>query len=268
MPASSSPSPSYSSRLGLPLQSFFSQAALVLNPSPRMMGMNIRMTACEATLESLLQLSLQLYIIFLRSDTMPSLLQVSGLIGTFKCPLWGSRPLPKSHKAMDIFCRLSPSSPLCSWCPLVRLKILSSPRQTRKRRKTFLPSSTLNSAFKKKAAKSVRDLLFPEIMFPFSARCLPFYFFLTIFRVMSFSLVLVVLRVYSIILYVVLLSILLLGVLISALRNKDPTSRAIRFLKTTRREQGLVYFLVVPFRTIFSTGLPPLKIESMLISTE
>ena len=69
------------------LQSFFSQAALVLNPSPRMMGMNIRMTACEATLESLLQLSLQLYIIFLRSDTMPSLLQVSGLIGTFKCPL-------------------------------------------------------------------------------------------------------------------------------------------------------------------------------------
>ena len=66
---------------------FFSQAALVLNPSPRMMGMNIRMTACEATLESLLQLSLQLYIIFLRSDTMPSLLQVSRLIGTFKCPL-------------------------------------------------------------------------------------------------------------------------------------------------------------------------------------
>ena len=69
------------------LQSFFSQAALVLNPSPRMMGMNIRMTACEATLESLLQLSLQLYIIFLRSDTMPSLLQVSGSIGTFRCPL-------------------------------------------------------------------------------------------------------------------------------------------------------------------------------------
>ena len=58
------------------LQSFFSQAALVLNPSPRMMGMNIRMTACEATLESLLQLSLQLFIIFLRSHTIPSLLQV------------------------------------------------------------------------------------------------------------------------------------------------------------------------------------------------
>ena len=156
---------------------------------------------------------------------------------------------------MDIFCRLSPSSPLCSWCPLVRLKILSSPRQTMKRRKTFLPSSTLNSAFKKKAAKSVRDFLFPEIMFPFSARCLPFYFFLTIFRVMSFSLVLVVLRVYSIILYVVLLSILLLGVLMSALRNKK-NPRAIRFLKTTRREQGLVYFFVLPFRTIFSTGWP------------
>ena len=125
------------------------------------------------------------------------------------------------------------------------------------KKETFLPSSTLNSAFKKKAAKSVRDFLFPEIMFPFSARCLPFYFFLTIFRVMSFSLVLVVLRVYSIILYVVLLSILLLGVLISALRNKkNPTSRAITFLKTTRREQGLVYLLVLPFRTIFSTGFP------------
>ena len=29
------------------LQSFFSQAALVLNPSPRMVGMNIRMAACD-----------------------------------------------------------------------------------------------------------------------------------------------------------------------------------------------------------------------------
>ena len=29
------------------LQSFFSQAALVLNPSPRMMGMTIRMAACD-----------------------------------------------------------------------------------------------------------------------------------------------------------------------------------------------------------------------------
>ena len=55
---------------------FIFQAALFLNPSSMMMGVNIRMTACEATLESLLQLSLQLFIIFLRSNTMPSLLQV------------------------------------------------------------------------------------------------------------------------------------------------------------------------------------------------
>ena len=41
-----------------------------------MIGMNIRITACEATFESLLQLSLQLFIIFLRSDTLPSALQV------------------------------------------------------------------------------------------------------------------------------------------------------------------------------------------------
>ena len=73
-------------KVGLPLENnslslfnlhpFIFQAALFLNPSSMMMGVNIRMTACEATLESLLQLSLQLFIIFLRSDTMPSLLQV------------------------------------------------------------------------------------------------------------------------------------------------------------------------------------------------
>merc|ERR550532_1936356 len=73
--------------LVFPLTLVFFKAALVLNPSPRMMGMNIRMTACEATLESLLQLSLQLYIIFLRSDTMPSLLQVGGL--NFQMPSLG-----------------------------------------------------------------------------------------------------------------------------------------------------------------------------------
>ena len=42
-----------------------------------MVGMNIRMTACEATFESLLQLSLQFFIIFLKSDGLPSTLQVN-----------------------------------------------------------------------------------------------------------------------------------------------------------------------------------------------
>ena len=37
--------------------------------------MNIRMTACEATFESLLQLSLQFFIIFLKSDGLPSTFQ-------------------------------------------------------------------------------------------------------------------------------------------------------------------------------------------------
>ena len=56
--------------------SFLKQATLLLSQSQRMVGMNIRITACEAAFESLLQLSLQLYIIFLRSDTLPSALQV------------------------------------------------------------------------------------------------------------------------------------------------------------------------------------------------
>jgi len=118
----------------------------------------------------------------------------------------------------------------------------------------FIQSMTNQEMKKNACAKFYTQLSFQERGSKL-ARCLPFYFFLTIFRVMSFSLVLVVLRVYSFILYFGLLSILLLGVLISALRNKkDATSRALRYLRTTRREQGLVYFLVLPFRTIFSTG--------------
>ena len=94
------------------------------------------------------------------------------------------------------------------------------------------------------------------IILEIPARCLPFFFFLTIFRVMSFSLVLVVLRLYSIVLYAVLLSILLLGFIISTSRNReDPRSSAMKYLKATTKEQGLIYFLVLPFRTIFSTGV-------------
>ena len=40
--------------------------------SGRMVGMNIRVTACEAALESILQLSLQLFIIFKRARYLPS----------------------------------------------------------------------------------------------------------------------------------------------------------------------------------------------------
>ena len=41
-----------------------------------MLGLNVRMAACEGIWESLLQLCLQLFIIFSRSDTVPSILQV------------------------------------------------------------------------------------------------------------------------------------------------------------------------------------------------
>merc|ERR1712088_817438 len=47
----------------------------------------------------------------------------------------------------------------------------------------------------------------------------------------------------------------LLGFIISTSRNReDPRSSAMKYLKTTTKEQGLIYFLVLPFRTIFSTG--------------
>ena len=78
-----------------------------------------------------------------------------------------------------------------------------------------------------------------------SASCLPFYIFLTIFRVMSFSLIVVVLRVYSILLYIILLSILFLCLFFST---------SSRDRKTTRKERGLFYFIVLPFRTMFTTG--------------
>ena len=62
---------------------------------------------------------------------------------------------------------------------------------------------------------------------------------------MSFSLIVVVLRVYSIILYIVLLLILLLCLFFST---------SSRDRKTTRKERGLIYFIVLPFRTMFTTG--------------
>ena len=58
------------------------QATLLLHQSPAMVGMNIRVTACEGIWESLLQLCLQLFVIFSRSDTIPSFLQV-GWYGTY-----------------------------------------------------------------------------------------------------------------------------------------------------------------------------------------
>ena len=90
----------------------------------------------------------------------------------------------------------------------------------------------------------------------FSASCLPFYIFLTVFRVMSFSLVLVVLRAYSILLYFLLLSILLLWLFFSTSSRdrKTSTTKAMEYLRTTRKEQCLIYFIVLPFRTMFSTG--------------
>merc|ERR1712062_248585 len=86
------------------------------------------------------------------------------------------------------------------------------------------------------------------------AQCLPFFIFLTIFRVTSFSLVHVVLRVYSIIIYIVLLSILFLGLLMST-----SSSSAKKYVRETRKKKGLIYFVVLPFRTMltyymFTTG--------------
>ena len=80
LPASSSPlhwfALKWVQQMSFSILSFLKQATLLLSQSQRMVGMNIRITACEAAFESLLQLSLQLYIIFLRSDTLPSALQV------------------------------------------------------------------------------------------------------------------------------------------------------------------------------------------------
>ena len=84
LPVFSFPSPWYASRYYLKahqgnVPSIFLillQAALLLNPSPVMVGMNIRVAACEGIWESILQLCLQLFVIFSRSDTIPSFLQV------------------------------------------------------------------------------------------------------------------------------------------------------------------------------------------------
>ena len=97
---------------------------------------------------------------------------------------------------------------------------------------------------------------FHSFSFFSSAQCLPFFIFLTIFRVTSFSLVLVVLRVYSIIIYIVLLSILFLGLLMST-----SSSSATKYVRETRKKKGLIYFVVLPFRTMFTyymftTGCP------------
>ena len=117
--------------------SFLKQATLLLSQSQRMVGMNIRITACEAAFESLLQLSLQLYIIFLRSDTFPSALQVD------LTALW------KISKIL--FPRSSPSSPRSSWCLSEHLRTSWHPWWTRRRSRIMTLSTTLPSAFTQEA---------------------------------------------------------------------------------------------------------------------
>lgn len=56
-----------SSSLAKP-SSLHPQASLLFSQTPKMTGMNIRITACEAASESILQLSLQLFIIFQRAQ--------------------------------------------------------------------------------------------------------------------------------------------------------------------------------------------------------
>ena len=64
LPAYSSPSRWFAlkwvQQMSFSILSFLKQATLLLSQSQRMVGMNIRITACEAAFESLLQLSLQL----------------------------------------------------------------------------------------------------------------------------------------------------------------------------------------------------------------
>ena len=127
-----------------------------------------------------------------------------------------------------------------------------------------LIQSLMNQAKEqKKDLKFYSELSFKEL-FSFSlAQCLPFFIFLTTFRVTSFSLVLVVLRVYSIIIYIVLLSILFLGLLMST-----SSSNAKKHVKETRKKKGLIYFVVLPFRTMFTyymftTGCPENTFQSI-----
>ena len=61
--------------LAFPLTLIVFKGALLFSQSPRLIGMNIRLTACEIASESILQLSLQLFIIFQRSKHLPSKLQ-------------------------------------------------------------------------------------------------------------------------------------------------------------------------------------------------
>jgi len=182
-----------------------------------MVGINIRITACEATSESLLQLALQLFIIFLRSDTLPSALQIVTILTS-----------------------------------LFMVSVGAS--------EDFLTSLMNKEREMNEKMGNVELKYYSELSFQARghklARCLPFYIFLTIFRVMAFSLVLVVLGFYSIILYFVLLSILTLAVFFSIVtegNNSKPMKNlkdALEELKRTRQEQGLIYFFMLPFRTI------------------
>jgi len=203
-------------------------ASLLLSQSSRMVGMNIRITACEATFESLLQLSLQLFIIFLRSDTLPSALQIVTILTS-----------------------------------LFMVSVGAS--------EDFLTSMMNKETELNKKKGNVELKYYSELSFQARgqklARCLPFYIFLTIFRVMSFSLVLVVLGFYSIVLYFALLSILLLGFFFSILTEGNDTKPmenlkdAMEEVRRTRQEQGLIYFFMLPFRTILSTGLSDIFLQ-------
>jgi len=66
--------------LFFPITMVLFKASLLVNQSPAMFGLNVRMAACEGIWESLLQLCLQLFIIFSRSDTVPSILQIAAIL--------------------------------------------------------------------------------------------------------------------------------------------------------------------------------------------
>ena len=131
-------------------------------------------------------------------------------------------------------------------------------------------STTLPSAFTQEAKNWVIFICHWPIsnlhLFHLSARCLPFYIFLIIFRVTSFSLVLVVLGgFYSIVLYFVLLSILLSGIFLSMLLDGENVA-VLENLSRIRQQQGLVYLFMLPFRTVLSTGTSAFLISLHLIT--
>ena len=93
------------------------------------------------------------------------------------------------------------------------------------------------------------------MLFTISAKYLPYFTFLTIFRCSSFALALVVFRYYALIIYGFLIFVIIIvGGLVVVSRNKGEHSSLWQYWKWEAANGGWYYPILLAFRSLFTEG--------------